>query len=333
MWFKDLVGFEETTPENARSKLSIEDRYLVSHITGGRYHIGTLSTPSLAELRQHASALACGEPIELSEIVSDITRLHTDPENAGALFQVASQFNLLEMVSPNVTPEQGVGLYDHDHTQGPACAIACGAGTIYRNYFVPVGEQIGQTATTQIDCLRDLGEMLGNDDGHLWTMRNGYALPSSDGLQEIDKVLSSGDDEVRDQLKSALRIGIMEDTQVTLGEANHLVTQAYCSALPVAYANLPTWLWERFARLILEASYEATLHAAVLNRDRTGNKTVFLTLLGGGAFGNKTSWIIDSIELALSKFQDSGLDIQFVSYGISNPALAKLIQSTGSVLY
>ncbi|MCK5683507.1 hypothetical protein KAJ27_05280 [bacterium] len=51
------------------------------------------------------------------------------------MFQVASQFNLLEMVSPGVTPEEGVGRYEHDHTQGPACAIACGVGTIYRNYF------------------------------------------------------------------------------------------------------------------------------------------------------------------------------------------------------
>ncbi len=52
------------------------------------------------------------------------------------MFQVASQFNLLEMISPNVTPDDGIGIYENDPTQGPACAIACGAGTIYRNYLV-----------------------------------------------------------------------------------------------------------------------------------------------------------------------------------------------------
>jgi hypothetical protein len=36
------------------------------------------------------------------------------------------------MVSPRVTPEDGVGIYDLDRTQGPACAVAAGAGTIYR---------------------------------------------------------------------------------------------------------------------------------------------------------------------------------------------------------
>ena len=49
------------------------------------------------------------------------------PENAGALFQVASQLNLLEMTGPEVTPEDGVTIYQDDRTQGPACAIAAGA--------------------------------------------------------------------------------------------------------------------------------------------------------------------------------------------------------------
>jgi len=39
---------------------------------------------------------------------------------APAPFQVASQFNLLEMTGPSVTPEHGVARYAHDPTQGPA---------------------------------------------------------------------------------------------------------------------------------------------------------------------------------------------------------------------
>ena len=34
--------------------------------------------------------------------------LHADPANAQALFQVASQFNTLEMTGPSVTPEDGI---------------------------------------------------------------------------------------------------------------------------------------------------------------------------------------------------------------------------------
>jgi hypothetical protein len=57
-------------------------------------------------------------------VTGDVWRMHLLPENAGALFQLASQFNLLEMTGPEVTPENGVvTIYQHDHTQGPACAI------------------------------------------------------------------------------------------------------------------------------------------------------------------------------------------------------------------
>ena len=75
-------------------------------------------------------------------MVGNIQSFHQDPSNSGALFQAASQFNLLEMVGPQISPEKGIGIYELDYTQGPACAIACGAGTIYRNYFVPVNRKI-----------------------------------------------------------------------------------------------------------------------------------------------------------------------------------------------
>ena len=52
-------------------------------------------------------------------MTGDVRRLHQVPEYAGALFQVASQFNLLEMVSPEVTPEHGVTRYQHDAHAGP----------------------------------------------------------------------------------------------------------------------------------------------------------------------------------------------------------------------
>lgn len=47
----------------------------------------------------------------------------------GSVSQVASQFNCLEFIKPSVTPEKGVTIYADDYTQGPSCAISCGAGT------------------------------------------------------------------------------------------------------------------------------------------------------------------------------------------------------------
>ena len=122
-------------------------------------------------------------------MTGDVRQMHQSPENAGALFQVASQFNLLEMTGPAVSPEDGVTRYQHDRTQGPACAIAAGAATIYRNYFAPVDGRDGQTADRQFDGLADLGEALGEALNKpveaLWKMQNGYALCSRSGLDAI----------------------------------------------------------------------------------------------------------------------------------------------------
>ena len=43
-----------------------------------------------------------------------ITSVHAEPEVAGALFQVASQFNLQEMTRPSITPEHRVSRYSSD---------------------------------------------------------------------------------------------------------------------------------------------------------------------------------------------------------------------------
>ncbi|HUP79054.1 MAG TPA: hypothetical protein VM260_10915 [Pirellula sp.] len=115
------------------------------------------------------------------------------------------------------------------------------------------------------------------------------------------------------------------DTQVTLDGCEHLVTQAYCSALPVNY-SLPLQLWERFARLILEAAYEATLAAAVLNASKSGNKSVYLTLLGGGAFCNDQVWILDAIRRATKLYAGFDLVVKIVSFDHSKPAIRKLCE-------
>jgi hypothetical protein len=211
-------------------------------------------------------------------------------------------------------------------TQGPACAIAAGAGTIFRNYFVAVNGRIGQTADNQIDCLAGVGATFDNSRQQHWQMVNGYALPSAGGLEAINRKLETLDKAARDAVRQALQIGLHWDTQVTLDGASHTVSQAFCSALPVAYTTHAPDLWGRFATLILEAAYEATICAAIVNSDRNGNNKLFLTLLGGGAFGNNPDWIVAAIRRALDLYSDSGLDVAIVSYGASNRFVRRLVE-------
>jgi hypothetical protein len=89
-------------------------------------------------------------------------------------------------------------------------------------------------------------------------------------------------------------------------------------------------LWAEFARLILEAAYEATICTAILNSIRNGSDRVFLTLLGGGAFGNQSDWIIGGLQRALNLYRHADLDVAVVSYGSSNPYVQDLIRQTNS---
>jgi len=250
-------------------------------------------------------------------VSADVRALHVDPANRGALFQVASQFNLLEMVGPDVTPEHGVSRYAGDHTQGPACAVSAGAATIYRNYFAPVDGVPGQTATRQFDGLRDVGVAFGNEDGRLWTMRNGYALCTRDGLASIEARLAAADAAQVDAWRDLLRIGVHWDVEVTPApdESRPTVSQAFCSALPVSYTAIAPAHWRAFATLVLEGAYESTMWAAVLNAARGASRTVFLTRLGGGAFGNDEAWIHSAMRRALRKAQGFALDVRLVSHG------------------
>jgi hypothetical protein len=282
----------------------------------------------VSELRAtvHQSKCRSGR-LRVGLVSGDVRTLHLFPEFAGALFQVASQFNLLEMIGPHATPEDGVTIYQYDPTQGPACAIAAGAATIYRNYFVPVRGQSGQTRNCQLDTLEDLGAALKHRlprGGELWAMTNGYVLCTRVGLDTITTLLDASAPEEIDRLRGHLRIGLHHDVELTDAlEPRPTVSQAFCSALPVTYCSPAPKYWEKFARLILEATYEATMWAAVLNAAR-GSNIVLLTSVGGGAFGNDDIWIEDALRRALELASGFDLDVKLVSYDRPSEAFQRL---------
>eukprot|EP00808_Paulinella_micropora_P010790 g81260.t1 len=275
---------------------------------------------------------------------------HSKPENKGALFQVASQFNCLEFVSPHVGPEHGVTRYSSDMTQGPACAIAAGPATVYRNYFARVGTSglAVETATEkeeaapgeekdesaeknqsrfgqverQLNTLGALSQLLGQD-GQLWSIRNGYSHSTRDNLKQLAQVMERRS---QDEMRNAVAIGVQYDAQVAfskwpegakrtwklLDRTDQLVSQAYCSAISISYSGLSAKLWKPLAYLVLEATYEATLWAGVINAARTGNKRVLLTFVGGGVFGNPSEWIAQAMARAVREVKKSGADLEVI---------------------
>ncbi len=333
-WFESLTGFRELDYASTQARFVVDQDRLTSRANGRSWSIGAFELAPLAELRRRAAGSAApgGKPT-MRIVEGDVRTMHAAPEYAGALFQVASQFNALEMVRPDVAPEDGVTRYQHDPTQGPACAMAAAPATIFRNYFAPVAGVAGQRRDRQIDGLADIGaalaQALGRPATDLWEMRNGYALCTREGLDAISRYLANLDAGSLDDLRGRLSIAIQRGVEVTEpgAGAGNLVSQAFCSALPISYTGVPLAVWRPFASLVLEAAYEATLLEGAIGAAHGGSRIVLLTLVGGGVFGNDVEWIYAAIRRALRQVQGVALDVRIVSRGAPSRSLRSFVDS------
>jgi len=320
-WFFELFGFVETRDfAQNRAMFSMKDGWLLCNAPKAPYpkmFVGKFETPSVAELTKMAKPSRGGLRFQHMPVTGGgVVDIIANPSNAGAVFQVASQFNALEMIGPDVTPHEGVAIYAGDPTQGPKCAMACPAATVFRNYLYN-GKGQGER---QIDCLSGVGQVVRNEGDRFWYMRHGYCMPSRPGaMAELGALLNANPALVA-QAEAALKVGVHWETQVA-PPGTHSVCQVFASALPVSYCPGPSEEWAPFARLVLRAAYDATLLVARALSDMKGGPRVrvYLTALGGGAFGNREEWIVDAINAALLKHADAPLDVFLVHYGHTVP--------------
>jgi len=115
----------------------------------------------------------------------------------------------------------------------------------------------------------------------------------------------------------AMRVGVHWDTEVKGG--SHRVCQVLCSALPVAYAeSVKSSDWVPLASVVLEGSYFATLAIVAL--------LAAMTAVGGGAFGNRSAWIVNSMNRALASFAGAPLDVKLVHFGTVPRSTYKVLE-------
>eukprot|EP00981_Chlorochromonas_danica_P005194 scaffold1046_cov162-Ochromonas_danica.AAC.24 len=280
-WFNELFGLAEPkllSAVHSNFVLSPKHDCIMSLANGRVYQVGSFSTPTVADLRERALQMLSLRAyrrvsLEVDHLLTgDILEWHHN--HPFATFQAASQFNCLDFPQQTCTPEDGITHYASVRSQGQSCALACPGGALYRNYFLPVWDedkqcfQSGQSADLQINNLALLEEALGNREMGYWNVRNGYInVESKDKLLELAERLSSPS--AQRLFRDKVQLGWQED---------------------------------------VEAAYEGTLWAGILNMMQhekddhpRGNKCreIFLTLLGGGVFGNEISWISDSLLRAL----------------------------------
>lgn len=350
-WFCRLFGAEEGSYGETQGLFALSTAPggadCLTAPNGRTFQAGLFETPSLKDLRSRVArecgtTSGSGAALEFQNVIGDARSMHAQVDSNGAVFQVASQFNCLEFLNSGVVPEDGVTQYEVDHTQGPACALACAASTVWRNYFVPLGDgeegaaaARGQTTSKQVNTLRDVQKMFG--PGFL-DVRNGYTF--SDDVESLASQVEAMQEEDLDALRAACRVGVQwgaevtDEVRVSGGETAQapsspmLVTQVFCSALALGSSPKLRY-WRPFAQVVLDAAYEATLAVAAINLARGGPRDVYITLLGGGAFGNGPKWIEQAVRRALDLYVSSGLRVRLVHLSEHSPWMASYAKLAG----
>ena len=81
----------------------------------------------------------------------DAFSMQSLPENDGATYLAANNFNCLEFVSSMQTASSGVTNYVFDITQGPYTVLACPQSAVLRNYFIEHEDENGEKSIGQIN--------------------------------------------------------------------------------------------------------------------------------------------------------------------------------------
>jgi hypothetical protein len=321
-WFRKAFGIgEDLRPGEIQNEFQHD---VVSGIlkcvpSGKILQSGHFATKSLENLKVAARKIyknthnAPHKTVDV--VVGNVQDLLRNPEYNHATFQVASQFNCLEMIASNIDPSYGISIYEHDRTQGPACSIACGAGTLYRNYLHVVDARYpsvrGQSKYRQINHSKAFLEELlpaSMDSGAL--IQNGYLIPTPAAL----KHLQYKDENIIRTAMDKLEVGVHTETEVTLRtDLPQYVTQVFTSAMPIdrKWKSDEMKQARELANAILLASFKAVLYASQCN---IGSNIVVLTLLGAGAFNNKMQDVVEQMVAAIHAVDFKEMDVRINCY-------------------
>jgi len=334
-WFFEAFGIEEPFNfDQVRNEFKVEgsgdETILIVKENGRKFEIGEFETPTVLELVKRAKSILSNGSIKkfggikFENIIGNSRSLHLDPKNEGAVFQVASQFNCLEMVNPYMEPRHGITGYVDDRTQGPVCAMACPAATLYRNYFAGAIPGKGQDKN-QLDNAAEIAKLVNNGRHKYWAMTNGYLLPvRTNSLKALnkrfdEKVNVDGQNcNLSEAISLKLRVGVQWNTETARHGLRqpHRLCQVFCSAVPLSYcSNATDKDFEKLGCAILNGSYEATLAVGtILAAQRRQRVSVYWTCVGGGVFGNPHRWIASAMQRSLDRWCDAPINVKLVHF-------------------
>lgn len=324
-WFEELFGFTESV-ENVYKYISLnktENGIIISSsafnppklFNSGFFELKSFSCFNFTKPRGNGRFhIISGTKNPKYPSISNSLTAQSIPENNGATFQVASNFNCLEFVSKTQTASQGIKNYIYDRTQGPYCAIATAASLLYRNYFVEMGNgEIGQI-NQNINLLSKTP----------FEIFHGY--PDVTNLDAYKTF--NWDDYEKYQIGSHSNCEVLihqdKKNNFVLVNEKQTVHQVFCAALDFGGSlSVRDPIFSLIGKQILLNSYRLTILTAWENSlkypNLPGSNKVYLTLLGNGVFQNPIEWVYQAILLNEKLIIESGLDIYLVFFqGFNN---------------
>lgn len=256
------------------------------------YHvtpIGEFKTIKLSELKElvgnsnNTDLQICPLKVETGVDIGVLqSNLKTEDR---ALVQVASNFNCLEVPSKYVLPNCGylVENAHTDSTQGPGACFGPLAGYLYRAHFY----KGGQTGLKQVNLLRDVDKYFGIPiNGKL--VLNGDE-ESINNINDIAQQVEVG-------LHTNVAIIYRRDKygmNYELDEPYPMIDQIFSASINLNDYGKKTCKDNliKINRTLLRTAYESAYLVAIYRK----RKILYLTLVGGGVFGNPIHLILEEI--------------------------------------
>lgn len=280
-WFEHLVGFSE--PD-----WNFELDTLPPHITN---HMGSFTLISLHDLKKQTRM----NPMNTKQILPlyvitrsdwtlehkfDTSSLQYDAE-PDTVFQVASNFNCLEVSSTTDNPLNGkyLSFLMEDTTQGPSASggAVCGAFQILNKHF-----------ESPISLLEDV----------CITDKNGKLMEEKVSQEQVDKLSTQ---------QQHIKVGILRNTHpvinrnATLGDTiiytpqDTHIHQVFTSTCIVRRQSKKSL---ELQEILLRVAYEAVYLLAIQEHSHN----IVLTMVGGGVFRNDRNTIIRIISETHKKY-------------------------------
>lgn len=313
---KGLTDYKKKASDEAGTYYKCGGKRFI--FTSTNYDAGVFLFPTIEELTKYAkknngkssSGSAASDTCVFNIVVPagddyskcDITLVQTDSANTNATFQIASNLNTMEPANEDSVPDDGnfVTIYLEDKTQGPMASISAAPSAITRVYCMFCGgagdsdySVWPQSSEAQISMLSRLTDF--------YTVSNGYVV-NYGGEKQVDM-------KDIDKLTQKVRIGMQFNTDVVFGQRKDgqmdvlekpvKINQVFCAGMNEGQGQSGSQNKELDkdgvkARLIQRACYQGTYLAAVC----MGSEKLFLTLVGGGVFGNAVEVIAEEMAKA-----------------------------------